>query len=155
MNRRLRGSRVSMIALAVLLASCAAGKGPGSTGTDNAGTQGVSFALPRSHDSGLSRDARQGKVLYEYYCALCHGTTGNADGFNAYNLRTPPTRHTDPILMGTLSDTQIQRIIREGGGALGRSPQMPPWGGVLSDREIAEVTAFIRTLTVSARDGKE
>jgi mono/diheme cytochrome c family protein len=53
--------------------------------------------------------------------------------------------------MGTLSDTQIHRIIMEGGRALGRSPQMPPWGGVMSDREIADVTAFIRTLAAPAK----
>jgi mono/diheme cytochrome c family protein len=53
--------------------------------------------------------------------------------------------------MGTLSDAQIHRMIKEGGGALGRSPQMPPWGKVLSDREIANVTAFIRTLAVTAK----
>ena len=146
---------VSMIAMLVLMASCAGGGGSGSTGPDNAAKQGKVFVLPRKHDSGLSREARLGKVHYEYYCALCHGKTGDSDGFNAYSLRTPPTRHKDPILMGTLSDTQIQRIIKEGGGALGRSPQMPPWGGVLSDREIADVTAYIRTLAAPAKNAKE
>lgn len=155
MKRRHWGAWFPTIALLVLLASCAAGGGTGSTGTDNTAKRGKRFAIPRKHDPGLSREAKQGRVLYEYYCELCHGKTGDADGFNAYNLRTPPTRHTDPILMGTLSDTQIQRIIKEGGGALGRSPQMPPWGGVLSDREIAEVTAFIRTLAAPAKNAKE
>jgi len=154
--RRGRGvSWFPTIATLILLASCAAGGGAGSAGSDNAAKRGKAFALPRKHDSGLSREARLGRVHYEHYCALCHGKTGDSDGFNAYNLRNPPTRHTDPILMGTLSDTQIQRIIKEGGGALGRSPQMPPWGGVLSDREIAEVTAFIRTLAVPAKNAKE
>lgn len=151
MKNATRHRRFPAIALLVLLASCAGGGGPGSGATEPGKPSGKSFALPPAQDPGLSREARRGKALYEYYCALCHGTTGNADGFNAFNLRTPPTRHTDPILMGTLSDTQIQRIIREGGGALGRSPQMPPWGGVLSDGEIADITAFIRTLAIPAK----
>jgi len=146
-----RRLRLPAIALLVLLASCAGGGAPGSGAAGQAKPGGKSFALPPEQDPGLSREARRGKALYEYYCALCHGATGNADGFNAFNLRTPPTRHTDPILMGTLSDTQIRQIIRDGGGALGRSPQMPPWGGVLSDREIADITAFIRTLAVPAK----
>lgn len=146
MRKATRFRGVPAIALLVFLVSCAGGGGPGSGATKAENPEGKIFSLPPAPDPELSREARRGKALYEYYCALCHGATGNADGFNAFNLRTPPTRHTDPILMGTLSDTQIRRIIREGGGALGRSPQMPPWGGVLGDREIADITAFIRTL---------
>ncbi len=143
--------RVPMIALIVLLATGVGGSGAGKPGSDNAAARGKEFLLPQKYESGLSREAKRGRVLYEDYCAICHGKQGNADGFNAYNLRTPPTRHTDPILMGTLSDTQVHRMIKEGGKAMGRSPQMPPWGGVLNDREITEVTAFIRTLAVPAR----
>lgn len=133
---------IPMIALLVFSAGAA-----GPPGSDNAAARGKTFALPQKHEPSLSREAKRGRALYEYYCALCHGKSGNADGFNAPNLKTPPTRHTDPVLMGTLSDAQIRRIIKEGGGALGRSPQMPPWGRVLGDREISDVTVFIRTLT--------
>ncbi len=142
---------VPMIALVVLLATGVGGSGAGKPGADNAAARRKEFVLPRKHDAGLSREAKLGRNLYGYYCAVCHGKGGNADGFNSFNLKTPPTRHTDSILMGTLSDAQIHRMIREGGGALGRSPQMPPWGGVLSDREIANVTAFIRTLAMPAK----
>jgi mono/diheme cytochrome c family protein len=151
MTRRPRGSRFLRILLLVLLS---AGAGWGETkpsGADNAAVRRKEFALPRKHDSGLSREAKRGKALYEYYCALCHGKQGDADGFNATNLKTPPTRHTDPILMGTLSDAQVQRVIKEGGQALGRSPQMPPWGGVLKSQDLADLTAFIRTLAVPAK----
>lgn len=147
----LGGSTFLAIALLILLAANAGGSEKKLPKSDNAVVSGKKFVLPRKDESGLSREAKRGSVLYEYYCAVCHGKQGNADGFNSYNLRTPPTRHTDPILMGTLSDTQIHRIIKEGGGALGRSPQMPPWGRVLSDREIIDVTAFIRTLTVPVK----
>lgn len=141
-----------MTALMVLIATGVGVSGAEKPGTDNAAARKKEFVLPQKHDVALSREAKLGRDLYENYCALCHGKQGNADGFNAYNLKTPPTRHTDSILMGTLSDAQIHRIIKEGGGALGRSPQMPPWGGVLSDREIANVTAFIRTLAVPAKE---
>ncbi len=104
------------------------------------------FILPQKHTTNLTREKQRGQGLYEYYCALCHGKTGEADGFNAFNMSTQPAKHTDAILMGTLSDTQIQLIIREGGSALGRSPQMPPWGGVLTDQEISDLTDYIRTL---------
>jgi mono/diheme cytochrome c family protein len=148
MNRRPGGTRLLGIFLLVLLS---AGAGRGETkpsGADNAAVPRKEFALPQKHDTLLSRNEKRGRALYGYYCALCHGKQGNADGFNAPNLKTPPTRHSDPILMGTLSDAQVQRIIKEGGQAVGRSAQMPPWGGVLKSQEIADLTAFIRTLAV-------
>jgi mono/diheme cytochrome c family protein len=110
------------------------------------------FVLPQKHLTSLTREEQRGKVLYEYYCALCHGKTGEGDGFNSFTMSTPPARHADAILMGTLSDTQIQLVIREGGSALGRSPQMPPWGGVLTDQEISDLTVFIRTLAKPGRN---
>ncbi len=151
MKGRYRGLRLSAIALLVLLPAGSGWSETKSPGADNAASRGKEFVLPQKHDSDLSRDAKRGRSLYEYYCAVCHGKRGEADGFNAPNLGTPPASHTDPILMGTLSDSQIRRVIKEGGGALGRSPQMPPWGGVLSDLEIARVTAFIRTLAAAAK----
>ena len=107
MNRRPGGSRFLWIFLLVLLS---AGAGRGETkpsGADNAAVPRKEFALPRKHDTLLSRDEKRGRALYEYYCALCHGKQGNADGFNATNLKTPPARHTDPILMGTYGTPPI------------------------------------------------
>ena len=113
------------------------------------------FVLPQKHMTSLTREEQHGKVLYEYYCVLCHGKTGEGDGFNSFNLSTPPARHADATFMGTLSDTQIQLVIREGGSVLGRSPQMPPWGRVLTDQEISNMTAFIRTLAQPGEGKKQ
>lgn len=151
MRKRLGGFLFPALAMLLLIAASAVGSDRRPSGPDNAATRGKEFLLPRKNETGLSREAKRGRILYEYYCAVCHGKQGNSDGFNAYNLKTPPTRHTDPILMGTMSDTQIRRMIKEGGKAMGRSPQMPPWGLVLNDREITEVAAYIRTLAVPAR----
>ncbi len=135
--------------LAFPLFFLAAGGGQASGDSDGPASGRSGFVLPRKHETSLTREERRGKGLYEYYCALCHGKTGNADGFNSYNLNPPPAKHTDTTLMATLSDAQIQKIIREGGASMGRSPQMPPWGNVLTEREIADITAFIRTLPSS------
>lgn len=105
------------------------------------------FELPQKHKSLLTRTEERGEDLYQYYCALCHGKTGDADGFNSPQLTTPPAKHAEASLMNALSDAQIHRVIKEGGPSLGRSPQMPPWGGVLNDGQIADVTAFIRVLS--------
>ncbi|MDP6625374.1 MAG: cytochrome c [Nitrospinota bacterium] len=104
------------------------------------------FALPQKHKTSLTREEKHGKELYEYYCALCHGTTGEGDGVHSFNLKTPPAKHTDATHMAALSDAQIRKVIKEGGSTFDRSPQMPRWGGVLTDKEVSNLTAFIRTL---------
>ena len=104
------------------------------------------FVLPQKPETQLTRSERHGKNIYEYYCSLCHGKTGNADGFNSFNLNPPPAKLADTNRMAARTDFQIQKIIREGGTTLNLSPLMPPWGGVLTDKEIIDLTAFVRTL---------
>jgi len=38
---------------------------------------------------------RQGKQLFEQYCVVCHGQSGEGDGFNAYNLTPRPHSLSD------------------------------------------------------------
>ena len=48
--------------------------------------------------------------------------------------------------METLSDDTLFRVIKEGGPAIGKSPQMAAWGENLSDQTIRELVAYVRTL---------
>jgi cytochrome c len=105
------------------------------------------FLMPQKHESRLTPAGQRGQSLYEYYCYLCHGKTGNADDFNSYSLTTPSAKFADATLMAKLSDAQIQTVIKGGGPALGLSPQMPIWGSVLTDKQVDDVIAFIRTLS--------
>ena len=54
--------------------------------------------------------------------------------------------------MTALSDSQIQKVVLNGGRAQGESPEMPAWGGVLTEKQAAELTSFIRTF---ARENDE
>ncbi|MEE9170069.1 MAG: c-type cytochrome [bacterium] len=38
---------------------------------------------------------RKGKHLYAHYCAVCHGASGEGDGFNAFNLDPRPRNLAD------------------------------------------------------------
>jgi mono/diheme cytochrome c family protein len=91
-------------------------------------------------------DAARGKALYAQYCASCHGATGNADGPLGQALNPRPARHSDGAYMRTLSDEHLFKVIQQGGAAVGKSPLMAPWGGTLSDAQIRDVVAFVRTL---------
>ncbi len=92
-------------------------------------------------------DADAGKVKYQQFCGACHGPTGKGDGPAAASLNPKPRDHSDTKYMKSLSDAQISKIIKMGGSAVGKSPTMPPWGGALSDDDIKNVVAFIRTLS--------
>ena len=48
--------------------------------------------------------------------------------------------------MNALSDEHLFKVIKEGGTAVGKAATMPPWGGALSDDEIRDVVAFVRSL---------
>jgi mono/diheme cytochrome c family protein len=119
------------------------GQGFQTPSEDRPATSG--FQLPKKPKSILTPAEQKGRALYAYYCALCHGKTGQGDGFNSYNLTNPPRNFTDSAKMASLSDKQIEKAIRGGGAALGLSPQMPPWGGVLTEKQASDLTAFIRT----------
>ena len=88
----------------------------------------------------------KGKAKYQEVCAACHGATGKGDGPAAAGLPTKPRNHTDGAYMGKLKDQQIFDTIKKGGQAVGKSPLMPPWGGQLTDAQIQDLVAYIRTL---------
>jgi mono/diheme cytochrome c family protein len=105
------------------------------------------FELPEKPKSTMTASGQRGGNLYAYYCAVCHGKTGEGDGINSFQLATPPAKHADAALMSTISDDDIQKVIKGGGPALGRSPEMPPWGRVLADSDVADLVDFIRTIS--------
>ena len=91
-------------------------------------------------------DVAKGKAKYQEVCAACHGPNGKGDGPAAAGLPVKPRNHTDGAYMKKLKDQQIFDTIKKGGQAMGKSPLMPPWGGQLSDDQIRDLVAYIRTL---------
>jgi mono/diheme cytochrome c family protein len=80
------------------------------------------------------------------YCATCHGEDGCTAGPGAAGLPVQPAHHCDGNYMNALSDEHIFKTIKEGGAAVGKSPLMAPWGGTLTDAQIHDVVAFVRSL---------
>jgi cytochrome c553 len=92
-----------------------------------------------------SYSERQGKILYDRYCASCHGDQGAGDGFNAYTLNPQPKNLS---ISNTVSDNLLVEIIKKGGRGVNRSVLMPAYGNTLTDEEIANLTDYIKTLSV-------
>jgi mono/diheme cytochrome c family protein len=86
--------------------------------------------------------------VYVKHCATCHGETGASDGPGAAALPIRPPPLTEGRLLNALTDEFLHRVITDGAAAVGLAPQMPAFGPFLTDREIRDVVAYVRTLAV-------
>jgi mono/diheme cytochrome c family protein len=122
-------------ALLVALVTCGAVAADETKRTDGA-------LLPRdSRDAAIFR----GGLVYANYCVTCHGINADGNGRAArlHNPRPANLRASDK------NDAYIALIVRKGGEALGRSQSMPPWGEELTDEQIKDVVAFVRSVNAS------
>jgi mono/diheme cytochrome c family protein len=91
-------------------------------------------------------DPARGKIHFENYCVSCHGPRGEGDGPVAASLDPKPAHLGDRATMSGKQDDYLFQVIKNGGASVGRSPMMAPWGGSLSDAQIRDVIAYIRSL---------
>ena len=91
-------------------------------------------------------DPKVGKAKYDANCVGCHGATGKGDGAAAAALTPKPQDHTDGKTMNALSDKYLFDIIKDGGAAVKKAAFMPASNKKLTDQEISDVVAYIRSL---------
>ncbi len=77
-------------------------------------------------------DLAAGKAVYDRYCMGCHGPNGEGMMPGMPNFALGERLNT--------TDRDLAERIRQGNGV------MPGFAGILSDREIEEVVAYIRSL---------
>ena len=99
-------------------------------------------AKPLLARDGEDAIAFRGSLVFLNYCVTCHGPNADGKGRAAklYDPRPANLRLSDK------SADYMKLIIRRGGGALGRSQYMPPWGEELTDEQITDVTAYLRSI---------
>jgi mono/diheme cytochrome c family protein len=107
-------------------------------------TAGAAAWLAGAQPTTPSR-SHPGKATYDQYCATCHGEAGKADGPGAAALPIKPPPFTDGRLMNGLPDDFLFTLVSKGAGAVGLAPQMPPFQPPLTDRQIRDVIAYVRT----------
>ncbi len=100
--------------------------------------------------AGVAQDAERGKVVYDQWCAGCHGDDGAGTGEAAAFMLPRPRDFTrgDYQIRTTASgelptDRDIRRMVDEGMPGTA----MPGWASRLSSQERSDVVAYIKTFS--------
>jgi len=102
----------------------------------------------------LSGDPGRAQETYDQFCTNCHGPEGKGDGQMAKFLDAQPKDLTDTEYMETRSDYQLYLAIKKGGAAVGLSDKMAPWGPLLSEQDIQDLTLLVRRISRGEASGK-
>ena len=94
----------------------------------------------------LNYQQAKGKRVFYQYCVWCHADATPAGPSNRSNLSPVPVLMNDGAVLNAQSDESLQKIITLGGGAVGKSAMMPPFGRTLTPGEIQAVIAFARII---------
>jgi mono/diheme cytochrome c family protein len=108
---------------------------PGNTEYGPIGQAQPGRALPEDY----AGDPGRGALLYAENCVACHGANGGGDGPRAYFIFPKPRNFHDPATREYLSRRNLYNGIKF--GVVGK--EMPAWGKVLSDGQVADLTEYV------------
>lgn len=95
---------------------------------------------------GLSYEQAQGKRIFYQRCVWCHADVTPSGPSNRSNLTPAPALMNDGTILNGKSDTYLQEVIALGGGGVGKSAMMPPYGKSLTQDEIRALIAYARAI---------
>lgn len=116
-------------------------------------TPGLLVLLAILPPVGFAADFDSGQRIFAANCAVCHGASGRPDSDSpvVQAFETEPADLSDPLFNSREPAEDWFMVVKHGGEALGLSNQMPPHKNALSDEEINNVVAYIKTLANTER----
>lgn len=94
---------------------------------------------PRSDNVSIAGDFKIGQAFYMANCSTCHGVNGDGAGPRAYFIFPKPRNFRTATTRAAFDRQTLFDAIKL--GVPGR--EMPAWGKVLSDQQIANVTEYV------------
>jgi mono/diheme cytochrome c family protein len=113
-----------------------------------AGLPAVADTEPVSVPQGQGAAVAGAALYVRYGCINCHGPNGLGGVANPLSPdKTIPPLSGQDFRHEFNTDAKIAAVIRSG-SVIGRAPivSMPHWGGILSNQQIAELIAYLKTL---------
>ncbi|MDX1253710.1 MAG: c-type cytochrome, partial [Oceanisphaera sp.] len=107
------------------------------------GALAVSLTIP-----SFAADLDRGAEIFAANCAACHGAAGSPDPESPLvkNLGVVPADFSDTLFNSREGETEWKLVATHGGASLGFSEVMPAFGGSLSEEDIDNTLAYIKTL---------
>ncbi len=99
-------------------------------------------AMPK----GLVGNPAKGEKFYKDNCATCHGESGDGRGKRAYFINPKPRNFLHAASRAELNRPELFEHIDEGVPGT----DMPAWGKVLSEQQIADVAEYVFRKFISA-----
>jgi mono/diheme cytochrome c family protein len=96
----------------------------------------------------VAGDIDAGREVFATSCATCHGPDGGPDPDSPVvkGLGVVPADLSDPLFNSREPAGDWQMVVKYGGGAMGLAMQMPPHENALTDEQIHDVVAYVKSL---------
>ena len=97
----------------------------------------------------------EGREVYTMFCTNCHGEKGEGNGpvASVAKMDPKPKNHTDGKYMNERKSEDLFKVIKLGGKGVDKSVYMPAFGMILSEEEIWNLIAYLRTIAAPPYSG--
>ena len=98
--------------------------------------------------NACAADIDAGREVFATNCATCHGPTGSPDPDSPIvkGLGVVPADLTDPLFNSREPAGDWEMVVKYGGDAMGLAAQMPPHQDALSDEQVENVVAYVKSI---------
>ena len=98
--------------------------------------------------NAAAADVDAGRDVFATSCATCHGPNGSPDPDSpiVQGLGVVPADLSDPLFNSREPAGDWEMVVKHGGDAMGLAAQMPPHKEALTDEQVENVVAYVKSI---------